>query len=90
MSGRSGQRHRARTSAKAWLLSWTLASLVTTLAKVRPEMQLGEHMHVGSSPGVLKTVKKRTLCTGRYVRTARFQSENAAMSHVALTAFFAM
>ena len=51
MSGRSGQRHRARTSAKAWLLSWTLASLVTTLAKVRPEMQLGEHMHVGSSPG---------------------------------------
>lgn len=59
MSGRSGQRHRARTSAKAWLLSWTLASLVTTLAKGRPEMQLGEHMHVGSSPGVLKTVKKK-------------------------------
>ena len=53
MSGRSGQRHRARTSAKARLLSWTLASLVTTLAKVRPEMQLGEHMHVESIPGVL-------------------------------------
>ena len=41
MSGRSGQRHRAKTAAKAGLLTWTLASLLTTLGKVQPELFLG-------------------------------------------------